>query len=179
MPRHASAALSVTVVQDRERGAVGRGTSRGGAEVPRRQPCEATAALRIHWPRNRRLPPTTPFRSRIPPFFAHVCPGLQLSAEGPDFGKLLAAHDLLAFRSRQTLRLRNRRDADQPVLCMDEQPVQLHKETRKPIPATKNHARRVDYEYKRCGTACVFMFTEPVGSEFTGQHLFLQAACRV
>ena len=44
-------------------------------------------------------------------------------------------------------------DQDYPVLCMDEQPVQLHKEIRKPIPATKNHARRVDYEYERCGTA--------------------------
>ena len=45
---------------------------------------------------------------------------------------------------------------------MDEQPVQLHQETRKAIPATKNHARRIDYEYERCGTACVFMFTEPL-----------------
>jgi len=53
-------------------------------------------------------------------------------------------------------------DADCPVLGMDEQPVQLHKETRKPIPATKTHARRVDYEYERCGTASVFMFTEPL-----------------
>jgi len=53
-------------------------------------------------------------------------------------------------------------DADYPVLCMDEQPVQLHKEIRRPIPATKNHARRVDYEYERCGTASVFMLTEPL-----------------
>jgi hypothetical protein len=53
-------------------------------------------------------------------------------------------------------------DPNYPQLCMDEQPVQLHKETRKSIPATKNHARRVDYEYERCGTACVFMFTEPL-----------------
>lgn len=53
-------------------------------------------------------------------------------------------------------------DRDYPVLCMDEQPVQLHKEVRKPIPATKNHPRRVDYEYERCGTASVFMFTEPL-----------------
>ena len=53
-------------------------------------------------------------------------------------------------------------DPDYPVLCMDEQPVQLHKEVRKPIPATKRHARRVDYEYERCGTACAFMFTEPL-----------------
>ena len=35
-----------------------------------------------------------------------------------------------------------------PVLCMDEQPVQLLKETRTPIPATAKHGRRVDYEYE-------------------------------
>jgi transposase len=49
-----------------------------------------------------------------------------------------------------------------PVICMDEQPVQLHKETRTPIPATAKRPRRVDYEYERCGTACIFMFTEPL-----------------
>jgi len=49
-----------------------------------------------------------------------------------------------------------------PVLCMDEQPVQLLKESRVSIPATKRHARRVDYEYERAGTASIFMFTEPL-----------------
>jgi hypothetical protein len=49
-----------------------------------------------------------------------------------------------------------------PVLCMDEQPVQLLKETRKPIPATAKHGKRVDYEYERAGTANIFMFTEPL-----------------
>jgi hypothetical protein len=49
-----------------------------------------------------------------------------------------------------------------PVLCMDEQPVQLIKETRKPIAATLEHGRRVDYEYERAGTANIFMFTEPL-----------------
>jgi transposase len=49
-----------------------------------------------------------------------------------------------------------------PVVCMDEQPVQLHKETRTPIPAIGKHPRRVDYEYERCGTASVFLFTEPL-----------------
>jgi hypothetical protein len=53
-------------------------------------------------------------------------------------------------------------DSAQPVLCMDEQPVQLIKETRKPIAATAKHARRVDYEYERAGTASIFMFTEPL-----------------
>jgi hypothetical protein len=53
-------------------------------------------------------------------------------------------------------------DPGSPVLCMDEQPVQLTKETRQPIPATKRHPRRVDYEYERAGTASIFMFTEPL-----------------
>lgn len=35
-------------------------------------------------------------------------------------------------------------DADFPVVCMDEQPVQLLKETRISIPASLAHARRVD-----------------------------------
>jgi len=49
-----------------------------------------------------------------------------------------------------------------PVLCMDEQPVQLLKETRTPIAATLEHGKRVDYEYERAGTANIFMFTEPL-----------------
>jgi len=53
-------------------------------------------------------------------------------------------------------------DARRPVLCMDEQPVQLLKETRVPIPATKKHPRRVDYEYERAGVASIFMFCEPL-----------------
>jgi hypothetical protein len=53
-------------------------------------------------------------------------------------------------------------DSTCPVLCMDEQPVQLLKETRTPIPATIDHGKRVDYEYERAGTANIFMFTEPL-----------------
>ena len=45
---------------------------------------------------------------------------------------------------------------------MDEQPIQLLKESRDPIPATKKHPRRVDYEYERAGTASIFMFCEPL-----------------
>ena len=37
-------------------------------------------------------------------------------------------------------------DPQQPVICMDEQPVQLLKETKVPIAATKKHAKRVDYD---------------------------------
>jgi hypothetical protein len=53
-------------------------------------------------------------------------------------------------------------DSRFPVLAMDEQPVQLLKETRRPIEATKDHPQRVDYEYERAGTASVFMFAEPL-----------------
>ena len=53
-------------------------------------------------------------------------------------------------------------DPQHPVLCMDEQPVQLLKETKVPIAATKNHGKRVDYEYERNGTASIFMFAEPL-----------------
>jgi hypothetical protein len=55
-------------------------------------------------------------------------------------------------------------DEAHPVLCMDEQPVQMHKEVRVPLAATKEHPRRVDYEYERAGTASIFMFCEPLAS---------------
>jgi hypothetical protein len=53
-------------------------------------------------------------------------------------------------------------DARYPVVCMDEQPMQLLKEARQPIAGTKTHPRRVDYEYERAGTASIFMFCEPL-----------------
>ncbi|MBV8608998.1 MAG: IS630 family transposase, partial [Singulisphaera sp.] len=49
-----------------------------------------------------------------------------------------------------------------PVVCMDEQSVQLLKETRLPIAATTEHPRRVDYAYERAGTASLFLFCEPL-----------------
>ena len=53
-------------------------------------------------------------------------------------------------------------DPSIPVVCMDEQPVQLVKDTRTPIPATKDHPRRIDYEYERAGVASLFLFCEPL-----------------
>jgi hypothetical protein len=53
-------------------------------------------------------------------------------------------------------------DSACPVLCMDEQPVQLIKEVRTPIEATTKRPKRVDYEYERAGTANILMFTEPL-----------------
>jgi hypothetical protein len=52
-------------------------------------------------------------------------------------------------------------DPECPVVCMDEQPVQLVQETRAPIPAAPGRPKRVDYEYRRAGTANIFMFCEP------------------
>lgn len=53
-------------------------------------------------------------------------------------------------------------DVSAPVVCMDEMPVQLLKETRLPIPTEPGHPRRIDYEYERNGTANIFMFVEPL-----------------
>jgi hypothetical protein len=51
-----------------------------------------------------------------------------------------------------------------PVVCMDEQPTQLTRETRRKIAVEPGKAERVDYEYERNGTAANFLFTEPLGS---------------
>lgn len=53
-------------------------------------------------------------------------------------------------------------DSTHPVICMDEQPVQLIKDVKAPLEATTEHPRRVDYEYERAGVANIFMFTEPL-----------------
>jgi hypothetical protein len=53
-------------------------------------------------------------------------------------------------------------DPQIPMVCMDEQPVQLIKETRPPLPAAPGKPEKVDYEYERNGTANIFMFTEPL-----------------
>ncbi len=54
-------------------------------------------------------------------------------------------------------------DPVHPVVCMDEQPIQLHAEVREPIPAQPGRPDRHDFEYTRNGVVCGFMFTEPLG----------------
>lgn len=49
-----------------------------------------------------------------------------------------------------------------PVVCMDETPRQLIRETRAPIPACSGQPERHDYEYERCGVCNVFMASEPL-----------------
>lgn len=56
-------------------------------------------------------------------------------------------------------------DASRPVVCMDETPRQLIRETRTPIPARPGQPERHDYEYERCGVCNVFMATEPLAGK--------------
>lgn len=53
-------------------------------------------------------------------------------------------------------------DPEYPVVCMDESPRQLIRETREPLPAKPGRPPRYDYEYERIGTFNVFMASEPL-----------------
>ena len=53
-------------------------------------------------------------------------------------------------------------DPDRPVVCVDETSKQLIIQTRTPIPAKPGQPRRFDYEYKRNGTANLFMMFAPL-----------------
>ena len=55
-------------------------------------------------------------------------------------------------------------DPEVPLVCMDEQPIELHGDAYQPIEMSEtNHIRKEDHEYKRKGTCCAFMFNEPLG----------------
>ena len=49
-----------------------------------------------------------------------------------------------------------------PIVCLDETPVQLVSETRQPIPMKRGKPARYDFEYRREGTANLFMFFAPL-----------------
>ena len=51
-------------------------------------------------------------------------------------------------------------DPRRPVVCFDETPVQLIGETRIPWPAQPGKPARIDYEYRRNGTANLFVFLD-------------------
>jgi transposase len=56
----------------------------------------------------------------------------------------------------------------EPVVCVDEKPVTLHKDVREPIPMKPGSVTKRDNEYERCGTANVFCGIEPkAGVHFT------------
>ncbi len=52
-----------------------------------------------------------------------------------------------------------------PVVCMDESPRQLIRETRTAIPGAAGRPERQDYEYERCGTCNIFMASEPLAGQ--------------
>lgn len=54
------------------------------------------------------------------------------------------------------------RDEDCPLVCLDEASKQLLADTRSPIPMKPGHPERDDYEYKRNGTANLFMMFAPL-----------------
>lgn len=56
-------------------------------------------------------------------------------------------------------------DRDVPVVCMDESPKQLIKQTRLPIVIKSGSDCKEDYEYERCGVANIFMANEPLAGK--------------
>lgn len=79
-------------------------------------------------------------------------------------------------------------DPEYPVICFDEKSVQLLDHVTPPLPPAPGIPAREDYEYKRCGTANLFVAFEPLtgqrvvtvterrtAEEFTAQMLALEA----
>jgi len=56
-------------------------------------------------------------------------------------------------------------NSDYPVICMDESPKQLIKETREPILAEPGSLRKYDFEYERCGSCNIFLANEPLAGK--------------
>jgi hypothetical protein len=52
-----------------------------------------------------------------------------------------------------------------PIVCMDESPKQLIKETRTPIARKPGSDAKEDFEYERCGVANIFMVNEPLAGQ--------------
>jgi transposase len=53
-------------------------------------------------------------------------------------------------------------DPGRPVVGVDEASVQLVEEVRGPVPAAPGQPARIDYEYRRNGTANLFVVTQPL-----------------
>ena len=53
-------------------------------------------------------------------------------------------------------------DESYPVVCMDEKPVQFWADFRTGFRFKKDGVVYEDYQYIRNGTACIFLFTEPL-----------------
>jgi len=53
-------------------------------------------------------------------------------------------------------------DPDLPQICLDESSKQLLEHVRVPLPPKRGQPARVDDEYRRCGTANIFLAVEPL-----------------
>jgi len=56
-------------------------------------------------------------------------------------------------------------DSRFPVVCMDESPKQLIKETKQLIKARPRSLAKYDYEYERCGVCNIFLASEPLAGK--------------
>ena len=56
-------------------------------------------------------------------------------------------------------------DAKYPVVCMDESPKQLIKETKTPLPVRRGSTAKFDYEYERKGVCNIFIASEPLAGK--------------
>ena len=52
-----------------------------------------------------------------------------------------------------------------PMICMDEKPIQMVRQTRQSIPMKPGAVERCDYQYDRAGVANAFIFCEPLAGQ--------------
>jgi len=67
-------------------------------------------------------------------------------------------------------------DPDRPLICFDETSKQLVEHVRTPLPAAPDRRARVDDEYKRCGTANIFLAVEPATGEIVVSPTYRRTA---
>jgi hypothetical protein len=56
-------------------------------------------------------------------------------------------------------------DSDYPIVCMDESPKQLIRQTKIPVEMEPGQQRKEDYEYERCGVCNIFIANEPLAGK--------------
>lgn len=53
-------------------------------------------------------------------------------------------------------------DSNRPLVCLDERPCVLHEQILAPMAMKPNSPKKIDNEYKRAGTCCLFAGLEPL-----------------
>jgi hypothetical protein len=54
------------------------------------------------------------------------------------------------------------RDPEIPLVCMDEQPVQILGDKIQPLEMRPGKEKKEDFQYERNGTSAIFMFSAPL-----------------